>query len=235
MGSRRHCFIGIGTMKLHLITILAVWSCAEWGRVDGSNYPPNMPNIPSFDPRGAQHNNAQEEAAPVMKESNKAMEVDTVIIRNMVVVMDTALLVDTDILMEAMATEVCVNTAEVTENMEDTEITDTNRIMVEVMAMDILLMEAMVMEEDTNHMAKDTEVDMEVTETTNSEAMVVTAVSNLEAMAVTVVTNMEVMVGMEVTDLEAMAVTAATSLEAMAVTVATNSEVMEATEVVMAT
>merc|ERR1712173_461667 len=126
-------------------------------------------------------------AAPVMKESNRAMEVDTVIIRNMVVVMDTVLLVDTDILMEAMATEVCVNTAEVTENMEDTEITDTNPIMVEVMA-------------------KDTEVDMEVTETTNSEAMVVTAVSNLEAMAVTVVTNTEVMVGMEVTDLEAMVV-----------------------------
>merc|ERR1719436_1418955 len=43
------------------------------------------------------------------------MEVDTAIIRNMVVVMDTALLVDTDILMEAMATEACVNTAEVTE------------------------------------------------------------------------------------------------------------------------
>merc|ERR1719391_1205065 len=62
------------------------------------------------------------------------MEVDTVIIRNMVV-MDTVLLVDTDILMEAMATEACVNTAEVTENMEDTEITDTNLIMVEVMAM----------------------------------------------------------------------------------------------------
>merc|ERR1711973_645211 len=101
----------------------------------------------------------------------------------------------------------------VTENMEDTEITDTNRIMVEVMAMDIPLMEAMVMEEDINRMAKDTEVDMEVTETTNSE----------------------VMVGMEVTDLEAMVVTAATSLEAMAVTAATNSEVMEATEVVMAT
>merc|ERR1719228_894419 len=74
-------------------------------------------------------------------------------------------------------------------------------------------MEAMVMEEDTDRMAKDTEVDMEVTETTNSE----------------------VMVGMEVTDLEAMVVTAATSLEAMAVTVVTNSEVMEATEVVMAT
>merc|ERR1711972_705983 len=67
-------------------------------------------------------------AAPVMKENNRAMEVDTVIIRNMVVVMDTALLVDTDILMEAMVTEVCVNTAEVTENMVDTEITDTNRI-----------------------------------------------------------------------------------------------------------
>merc|ERR1711988_437099 len=65
MGSRRHRFFGKGTMKLHLITILAVWSCAEWGRVDGSNYPPNMPNIPSFDPRGAQHNNAQEEAAYV--------------------------------------------------------------------------------------------------------------------------------------------------------------------------
>merc|ERR1711972_21749 len=160
-------------------------------------------------------------AAPVMKESNKAMEVDTVIIRNMVVVMHTALLVDTDILMEAMVTEVCVNTAEVTENMEDTEITDTNRIMVEVMAMDIPLMEAMVMEEDTNRMAKDTEGDMEVTETTNLEAMVVTAVSNLEAMAVTVATNTEVMV---VTDLEAMVVTVDSSLEVMA-----------ATEVVMAT
>merc|ERR1719228_2029715 len=123
------------------------------------------------------------------------MEVDTVIIRNMVV-MDTALLVDTVILMEAMATEVCVNTAEVTENMEDTEITDTNRIMVEVMAMDIPLMEALVMEEDINRMAKDTEVDTEVTETTNSG----------------------VMVGMEVTDLEAMVVTVATSLEAMEVT-----------------
>merc|ERR1712168_1628714 len=162
------------------------------------------------------------------------MQVDTVISRNMVVVMDTALLVDTVILMEARVTEACVNTAEGTENMEDTEITDTNRIMVEVMAMDIPLMEAMGTEEDINRMAKDTEVDMEVTETTN-EAMVVTAVSNLEAMVVTVATNTEVMVGMEVTDLEAMVVTVATSLEAMAVTVATNSEVMEATEVVMAT
>merc|ERR1719153_1912264 len=106
-----------------------------------------------------------------------------VIIRNIVVVMDTALMVDTDILMEAMVMEVCVNTEEVTENMEDTETTDTNRIMVEVMAMDIPLLEAMVTEEDTNRMAKDTEVDMEVTVATNSEAMVVTAVLNLEAMA----------------------------------------------------
>merc|ERR1719447_295391 len=72
------------------------------------------------------------------------MEVDTVIIRSMVVVMDT------DIPMEAMVTEVCVNTEEVMENMEDTEITDTNLIMVEVMAMDIPLMEAMGTEEDTN-------------------------------------------------------------------------------------
>merc|ERR1719370_97207 len=82
-----------------------------------------------------------------------------------------------------MVTEVHIsNTAEVTENMEeDTEITDTNRIMVEVMAMDIPLMEAMVMEEDINRMAKDTEVDTEVTEATSSEAMVVTVVTSLEA------------------------------------------------------
>merc|ERR1719447_2521228 len=72
------------------------------------------------------------------------MEVDTVIIRNMVVVMDTALLVGTDILMEAL-----------------------------------------VMEEDTNRMAKDTEVDMEVTETTNSEAMAVTVATNSEDMEAT--------------------------------------------------
>merc|ERR1719447_2094133 len=109
-----------------------------------------------------------------------------------------ALLVDTDILMEGMVTEACANTVEVTENMEDTEITDTNRIMVEVMAMDIPLMEAMVMAEDINRMAKDTEADMEVTETTNSEAMVVTAVLNLEAMAVTVAPNSEVMEATEV-------------------------------------
>merc|ERR1719268_408303 len=100
------------------------------------------------------------------------MEVDTVIIRNMVV-MDTAL-------------------------MEDTEITDINHIMVEVMAMDIPLTEAMVMEEDTNRMAKDTEVDMEATETTNSEAMVGTAVIDLEAMVVTAAISLEAMAGTEV-------------------------------------
>merc|ERR1711962_1764320 len=97
-----------------------------------------------------------------------------------------------------MATEVCVNTEEVTENMEDTEITDTNLTMVEVMVMDIPLMEAMVMEEVINRMAKDTEVDMEVTETTNSEAMVVTAASSLEAMAGTEVPNSEDMEATEV-------------------------------------
>merc|ERR1711973_364570 len=89
-------------------------------------------------------NQPKKSAAPVMKENNRAMEVDTVIIRNMV----------------------------------------------EAMAMDIPLMEAMVMEEDINRMAKDTEVDMEVTD---MEAMVVTAATSLEATAVTVVTNSEVM------------------------------------------
>merc|ERR1712105_42863 len=110
------------------------------------------------------------------------------------------------------------------ENMEeDTEITDTNRIMVEVMAMDIPLLEAMVMEEDINRMAKDTEVDTEVTEATSSEATVVMAAINLEAMAVTVVTNSEVMVVIEVTDTEA---TVVTSLEA---TEATSREVVTVT------
>merc|ERR1712200_238088 len=68
---------------------------------------------------------------------------------------------------------------------EDTEITDTNRIMVEVMVMDIPLMEAMVMEEDINRMAKDTEVDMEVTVATNLEAMAVTVATNSEVMEAT--------------------------------------------------
>merc|ERR1712156_1360087 len=88
-------------------------------------------NITKLKKRPPMSKQPKKSAAPVMKENNRATEVDTVIVRNMVVVMDTALMVDTDTLMEAMVTEVCVNTAEVTENMEETEITDTNRIMVE--------------------------------------------------------------------------------------------------------
>merc|ERR1712150_269796 len=83
-----------------------------------------------------------------------------------------------------------------------------------------------VMEEDINRMAKDTEVDTEVTEATSSEATVVMAAINLEAMAVTVVTNSEVMVVIEVTDTEAMVVTVVTSLEA---TEATSREVVTVT------
>merc|ERR1712055_153300 len=64
-------------------------------------------------------------------------------------------------------------------------------------------------------MAKDTEVDTEVTEATSSEAT-----------AVTVVTNSEVMVVIEVTDTEAMVVTVVTSLEA---TEATSREVVTVT------
>merc|ERR1712200_329726 len=56
------------------------------------------------------------------------------------------------------------------------------RNMVEVMDMDLPLTEAMVMEEDTNRMAKDTEVDMEVTEVTNTEGMVGMGVTDSEAM-----------------------------------------------------
>merc|ERR1711973_715903 len=131
-------------------------------------------------------------AAPVMKENNRAMEVDTVIIRNMVV-MDTALLVDTDIPMEAMVTEACVNTVEVTENMEDTEITATNRIMVEAMVVTAVSnLEVMAVTVATN-----TEV-MVGMEVTDLEAMVVTAAISLEAMAVTVATNSEVMEATEV-------------------------------------
>merc|ERR1712212_900960 len=62
MGSRRqHPVVKRGTMKLYLISILAVWSCAEWGRVDGSNHP-NLPNFPSFDPRTSQQNHPQEDS-----------------------------------------------------------------------------------------------------------------------------------------------------------------------------
>merc|ERR1712212_64500 len=62
MGSRRqHPVVKRGTMKLYLISILAVWSCAEWGRVDGSNHP-NLPNFPNFDPRTSQQNHPQEDS-----------------------------------------------------------------------------------------------------------------------------------------------------------------------------
>merc|ERR1712112_22266 len=76
----------------------------------------------------------------------------------------------------------------------------------------------MVMEEDINRMAKDTEVDTEVTEATSLEVMVVTAAINLEAMAVTVATNTEVMVVTVVTDMEAMEGTEATSPEVVMAT-----------------
>merc|ERR1711962_1768865 len=103
------------------------------------------------------------------------MEVDTVIIRNMVVVMDTALLVVTDILMEAMDMEVTVA---------------TNSEALVVMA--ALNLEAMAVSVVTN---TEVIVGMEVTD---SEAMVVTVATSLEAMAVTVATNSEVMEATEV-------------------------------------
>merc|ERR1712066_711674 len=64
MGSRKHRVVGKGTMKLHLISILALWSCAEWGRVDAQNRP-TMPNFPDFDPRGAQHSQPQHDAMEI--------------------------------------------------------------------------------------------------------------------------------------------------------------------------
>merc|ERR1711881_569582 len=64
MGSRKHRVVGRGTMKLHLISILALWSCAEWGRVDAQNRP-TMPNFPDFDPRGAQHSQPQHDAMEI--------------------------------------------------------------------------------------------------------------------------------------------------------------------------
>merc|ERR1712243_276623 len=102
------------TCRIFLVSILAVLNTTMLKKK------PPMSNQP------------KKRAAPVMKENNRVLEVDMATIRNMVVVMDT------DILMEVMVTEAHVsNTAEVSENMEeDTEITDTNRIMVEVMAMD---------------------------------------------------------------------------------------------------
>merc|ERR1712066_1175673 len=64
MGSRKHRVVGKGTMKLHLISILALWSCAEWGRVDAQNRP-TMPDFPDFDPRGAQHNQPRQDAIEI--------------------------------------------------------------------------------------------------------------------------------------------------------------------------
>merc|ERR1712072_1657118 len=64
MGSRKHRVVGRGTMKLHLISILALWSCAEWGRVDAQNRP-TMPNFPDFDSRGAQHGQPQHDAMEI--------------------------------------------------------------------------------------------------------------------------------------------------------------------------
>merc|ERR1712112_611812 len=64
MGSRKHRVVGKGTMKLHLISILALWSCAEWGRVDAQNRP-TMPDFPDFDPRGAQHNQPRQDTIEI--------------------------------------------------------------------------------------------------------------------------------------------------------------------------
>merc|ERR1712002_969621 len=101
MGSRKYRVVGRGTMKLHLISILALWSCAEWGRVDAQNRP-TMPNFPDFDPRGAQHSQSQHDAMEISdseanwseeeccpcKHESTVMEADMVINRTLVV--DTA-------------------------------------------------------------------------------------------------------------------------------------------------
>jgi len=57
-------------MKLHSIFILAVWSCAEWGRVDGSNHPTSGPFSGSHShsaPPPQQFNPPQGQAAPPRK------------------------------------------------------------------------------------------------------------------------------------------------------------------------
>jgi len=167
------------------------------------------------------------------------------------VVTATSLIVDTDIVTEAMATQAHIpNTAEVTETIilvADTEITDITLTMVEGMDPKVtvhLHMEAtehltevitpQVME-DTTRIARDTEVPlMVVTEATSSEVMAVTEAISLEAMAVMEATSSEVMVVTEATSSEAMAVTEATSSEVMEASEATSSEVMEATSLVEA-
>merc|ERR1712165_510110 len=57
-------------MKLHCIFILAVWSCAEWGRVDGSNHPTSGPFSSSHShsaPPPQQFNPPQAQTAPPRK------------------------------------------------------------------------------------------------------------------------------------------------------------------------
>merc|ERR1712172_406771 len=43
MGSKFENEAGNITMKYYAILILTVWSCAEWGRVDGSSHPTSGP------------------------------------------------------------------------------------------------------------------------------------------------------------------------------------------------
>jgi len=149
---------------------------------------------------------------------------------NRTLVVDTAtslIIVDTDIVLEAMATQARIpNTAEVTETIilvADTEITDITLTMVEGMDPKVtvhLHMEAtehltevitpQVME-DTTRMARDTEV-------TSSEVMAVTVDISLEAMAATEATNLEAMAATEATSSEVMEASGATSLEAMEAT-----------------
>merc|ERR1719228_579548 len=175
--------------------------------------------------------------APVNKKST-VMEADMVINRTLVVDTATSLIiVDTDIVLEAMATQARIpNTAEVTETIilvADTEITDMALIMVEGMDPKVTahlhteatehLTEVITPQvmEDTTRMARDTEVPlMVVTEATSSEVMEATS---SEATVVT-----------EATSSEAMAVTEATSSEVMEASEATSSEVMEATSLVEA-
>merc|ERR1712243_115414 len=75
-------------------------------------------------------NQPKKSAAPVMKENNRVLEVDMATIRNMVAVMDTALMVDTDILMEVT---VGINSEDmvVTEvtSLEATEVTKPEVVM----------------------------------------------------------------------------------------------------------
>jgi len=162
---------------------------------------------------------------------------------NRTLVVDTAtslIIVDTDIVLEAMATQARIpNTAEVTETIilvADTEITDMTLTMVEGMDPKVTvhphteatehLTEVITPQvmEDTTRIARDTEVPL----------MVVTEATSSEVMAVTEATSSEVMVVTEATSSEAMAVTEATSSEVLEASEATSSEVMEATSLVEA-